>query len=1223
MKRGTPDLTVKLIFTKGYISILMAFKELMMMMYQYDFLPDINAKRMLTLDRHHLHYHLALGGPEKEEEAPREEVFLENYSHCQSSARVWYTWRCGVSQVPMFSHSSADQLEGHAGEQRGDTNVGMSQQREKDSDQGAWQVPTKVLINSSTQAVALWGNRAPAHSITAMMITEDQKTIVTGSLEGQICLWHLSMEMKITSKAMLLGHTAAITCLAKARDFEKQPFIVSGAENGEMCVWNVTSGHCVANVKLPYRHTTICYYHCSFRMTGEGWLLCCGHYQDVLIVDAKTLQVLNTFKSQFSDWISCMCIVHSTRIQEDSLVAISVAGDLKVWDLSASVNSIQEKQFVYETESKSLEPTNYCAVRFCTYTERLLLVICSTSWKVYDYCDFSLLCTDTCKDGQKIAGGEFLAANRLIIWTQDGHSHIYQLLNSGLSKSINPGEGGLLKETITPHLLCSTTEEEKGFACTMGFMNQRKEPFFKILYCGDSSGRLKFWHVPDVPVSKCDGSPVEIPLKVAVTLQEMFDAHKSMSEGIIDYLCTTNGGATCATVTASLYIRSLEKLVCGCEDGNIIITLALHAARARLLQDHLFLRGSLPHKIFEGHDSCVTSLLYPHGCSEKFDPSWLISGDQNSSIIWRDVFTGEIFHKFTLQSGSVLKLLVHPSDCKVKLFQSIYCVCSDNSVALLNLQERVCFFHARKHLFPVKTMKWNPVEEVLVVGCEDGSVYVWEIETGTLERHETGERAKAILSACEEFTIEMTDSIFNASQETHRNMRTTFKSSSYKLGSLSHNLMNHDKSSNKVTNFNNSPNPFTIFPVRSKYNISLHLLLFDLEQVLELLQSSQVNGMKSASSLNSFHEALKATKSSSEKRPLTLKRNKTAGSLYQMDGPVSDAASKENIIRPLEESSGIKRHKKFKSTKKNKVQSSGKVDVNMVTDAAKLLISCLLPWGTDKALDNFCVKHLDILKLQGSITFGVISDMDHLCLMLPGWNQINHDTTGDLSHNLLSKKVIELSAKYSHVAQKIKNNEKKQENHISAKMGLDTLLHFLKKLLCVSKVLQMEGSKCNQSGSSEKMESMRGKWKGSEPLSSSFPGFTTEMLQEKNGSGFPDPENIQLMKIVSTWKDQDVHVTEAMQAVLLAETRRWMEAQIVITTQPVCMVDNKCPGIIITVEDFDNPEKESDIIEKSEKIVNFQEPEAFQEKPGLEDSDTPDDMKQNPWMSKVCYCKVC
>uniref|UniRef100_A0ABI7ZQ61 WD repeat domain 72 n=1 Tax=Felis catus TaxID=9685 RepID=A0ABI7ZQ61_FELCA len=87
-------------------------------------------------------------------------------------------------------------------------------------------------MRCSLQAVALWGKKAPPHSITAIMITDDQQTIVTGSQEGQLCLWNLSPELKISAKELLFGHSASVTCLAKARDFSKQPYVVSAAENG-------------------------------------------------------------------------------------------------------------------------------------------------------------------------------------------------------------------------------------------------------------------------------------------------------------------------------------------------------------------------------------------------------------------------------------------------------------------------------------------------------------------------------------------------------------------------------------------------------------------------------------------------------------------------------------------------------------------------------------------------------------------------------------------------------------------------------------------------------------------------------------------------------------------------------------------------------------------------------------------------------------------------------
>lgn len=58
-------------------------------------------------------------------------------------------------------------------------------------------------MRSSLQAVALWGKKAPSHSITAIMITDDQQTIVTGSQEGQLCLWNLSPELKVSENDSL------------------------------------------------------------------------------------------------------------------------------------------------------------------------------------------------------------------------------------------------------------------------------------------------------------------------------------------------------------------------------------------------------------------------------------------------------------------------------------------------------------------------------------------------------------------------------------------------------------------------------------------------------------------------------------------------------------------------------------------------------------------------------------------------------------------------------------------------------------------------------------------------------------------------------------------------------------------------------------------------------------------------------------------------------------
>ncbi|XP_007933491.1 WD repeat-containing protein 72 [Orycteropus afer afer] len=1082
-------------------------------------------------------------------------------------------------------------------------------------------------MRSSMQAVALWGIKAPPHSITAIMITDDQQTVVTGSQEGQLCLWNLSPELKISAKELLFGHSTAVTCLARARDFSKQPYVVSAAENGEMCIWNVTNGQCVEKATLPYRHTAICYYHCAFRMTGEGWLLCCGEYQDVLIIDAKTLAVVHTFTSfQSPDWINCMCILHSTRIQ-DSLLVVSVTGELKVWDLSSSINSIQEKQDVYEKESKSLDSLNCKTIRFCPYTERLLLVVFSKCWKVYDYCDFSLLWTEVSRSGQFFTGGEVLAAHRIIIWTEDGHSYIYQLLNSGLSKSIYPADGRVLKETIYPHLLCSTSvQENKSLPFVMGYMNERKEPFYKVLFSGEVSGRITLWHIPDVPVSKFDGSPREIPISTTWTLQDNFDKHQTMSQNIIDHLSGFKDGVGTAVVTSSAYVPSLDKLICGCEDGRIFITQALNAAKAGLLEGGSLLKDSLSHKVLIGHYQSVTSLLYPHGLSSKLDQTWMVSGDQDSCVILWDIFTEQILHKFSLEAGPVTSLLMSPENFRLRGDQIICCVCSDRSVALLHLEGKCCLLRAQKHLFPVRMIKWHPVENFLIVGCADDSVYIWEIETGTLERHETGERARIILNCCDDSHFLKPGSILPVVTEIqkHKIVEQRSLSSSY-LGPMPSPGLQVE-SSRKVADAKSFPRPFNVLPVKTKWSdIGFHILLFDLENLVELLLPTPISD---ADSSNSFYgsEILRRAKSTVEKKTLTLKRNKTAcGPLSgesQTKSVSETPVQEDNTVKFPEENDGIKRHKKMKSSKKMHPKPLRKVDANLLIDTAKLLLSCLLPWGVDKELDNLCIMHLNILKLQGPISLGLASNEDHFSLMLPGWDLCNADMKKDyLRVNLFSRKVLDLSNKYTATLPNQGVTSRGLENNCDSLQETNAIVYILNRLFLVSKLVNMPLElACGIDSSFKGMESVHNKVKnpGNDVLNiSSFYGYLRNGKNEHHIS----EADLSLLKLVSCWRDQSVQLHLAANSIFLEmmrkERRKFLEAKIEKVGEHYHRdTDDPITAFFHTPVSLVKHDSNSN-------SANFQDAEDMPDRCVLEESEHPGKLRHHSWIMKVCSCKVC
>ena len=81
------------------------------------------------------------------------------------------------------------------------------------------------------------------------------------------------------------------------------------------------------------------------------------------------------------------------------------------------------------------------------------------------------------------------------------------------------------------------------------------------------------------------------------------------------------------------------------------------------------------------------------------------------------------------------------------------CICSvgkDHSVTLISLKERKCILLASRHLFPVTNIKWRPLDDFLMVACSDGTLYVWQMETGQLDRVVHGMPAEEILNACDE-----------------------------------------------------------------------------------------------------------------------------------------------------------------------------------------------------------------------------------------------------------------------------------------------------------------------------------------------------------------------------------------------------------------------------------------------------------------------------------------
>lgn len=847
--------------------------------------------------------------------------------------------------------------------------------------------------NSLVLPIVLWGRRAPTHCISAVLLTDDGATVVTGCHDGQICLWDLSVELDVNPRALLFGHTASITCLSKACASSDKQYIVSASESGEMCLWDVNDGRCIEFTKLACTHTGIQFYQFSVGSQREGRLLCHGHYPEILVVDATSLEVLYSLVSKISpDWISSMSIIRSHRTQEDTVVALSVTGILKVWIVTSEISDLQDTEPIFEEESKPIYCQNCQSISFCAFTQRSLLVVCSKYWRVFDAGDYSLLCSGPSENGQTWTGGDFVSADKVIIWTENGQSYIYRLPASCLpaSDSFRSDVGKAVENLIPPvqHSLLDRTDKEL-LICppVTRFFYGCKEYFHKLLIQGDSSGRLNIWNISDTP-----DKPEGLEMTTSISLQEAFDKLNPCPAGIIDQLSVIPNSNEPLKVTASVYIPAHGRLVCGREDGSIVIVPATQTAIVQLLQgEHMLRRGWPPHRTLRGHRSKVTCLLYPHQASARYDQRYLISGGVDFSVIIWDIFSGEMKHIFCVHGGEITQLLVPPENCSARVQHCICSVASDHSVGLLSLREKKCIMLASRHLFPIQVIKWRPSDDYLVVGCSDGSVYVWQMDTGALDRCVMGITAVEILNACDEAAPAAVDSLshpaINLKQAmTRRSLAALKNMAHHKLQTLATNLL-ASEASDKGNLPKYSHNSLMVQAIKTNLtDPDIHVLFFDVEALIIQLLTEEAS--RPNTTLIS-PENLQKAPGSSDKGGSFL-TGKRAAVLFQQVKETIKENIKEHLLDDEDEDEEAVRQRREDSDPEYRASKSKPLtllEYNLTMDTAKLFMSCLHAWGLNEVLDEVCLDRLGMLKPHCTVSFGLLSRGGHMSLMLPGYNQ--------------------------------------------------------------------------------------------------------------------------------------------------------------------------------------------------------------------------------------------
>uniref|UniRef100_A0A1Y1K5S4 WD repeat-containing protein 7 n=1 Tax=Photinus pyralis TaxID=7054 RepID=A0A1Y1K5S4_PHOPY len=853
--------------------------------------------------------------------------------------------------------------------------------------------------------VVLWGKYAPTHCISCIYLSKDQKTLATGCYDGQICLWQVDPDsIKMTPRCLLVGHTAPVLCISKASIIQDNNYIVSSSEAGEMCTWDLVDGKCREVVKLPQVHTNMQAYHmCNCE---DVRLFCNGYYPEVLIMDPFSLEILFALSSKVNpDWISALHVLRPAKRKDDVVLALTTTGMVKVWTLIGHENKHSEP--IYENESKQTRCLNAVCMQCCSYNQRTVLIVCTKYWQIYDAGDFSVLCSYLAPRGERWMSGDFLSTDRIIVWSDAGKGYLYKLPANSIPDNKNFHSPTL--ESDSPFLYCILSQpDNKLLSCppAMRFVTtQQHGTSFRYLLRGDSEGYVLVWNIPDISPAEMrkiqeqqTPQPLQMNASFTTSLSEAWASINPNPVGILDQL--EKSEKQVIKLTASIYLPLQSRLVVGREDGSIIIVPATQTVMLQLLHgNHQQYDGWPPHQVLTGHGGRVNCLLYPFRENSRYDKNHLISGGVDFAVCLWDLYGGHLLHRFCVHAGEITQLLVPPNACSTRIQKCICSVASDHSVTLLSLTERKCVCLASRHLFPVTTIKWRPLDDFMIIGCSDGTVYVWQMETGHLDRVLQGIAAEEVLYACDE-----NESSYNTSSEVglanpavhffrglrHRNLSAIRHATQrglhqlQQLGAHANNDDPHMKLGHHA--------PLVVQGLRTNpKDPESHILFFDIEAlVIELLSeeySAMSPGSLEAAGLISQSEYLKVASLTHSASPDAHKK------IVDFFGKVKDKA--ENVERIIKEKD---KHDLIDSNSRVNNKSLGPIEASHGMEIAQLLLSLLHAWGMDNDLDIVCQAKLGLLRPMVPISFGVLSKANYMSLFLPTWHNtipLNNDTAVD------------------------------------------------------------------------------------------------------------------------------------------------------------------------------------------------------------------------------------
>ena len=647
------------------------------------------------------------------------------------------------------------------------------------------ELESSLLVMSTTVPLVFWGSEPPSHFVTCVTISPVGQEIATGCRSGFICLWTLRSHepnrastdhssgqiippinsFQACPRALLVGASEQITALCYAQD---GAMLFSASQNGEIIRWDARDGACTHQTNLEGEHR-------GLRYLGppqtHHLLLVYGSYCNAYLLDARTLDLAIILNSEEQpNWINAMLAIPLSLHQKDTHVLGFTAEPLiKIWDVPRlDLHSPRESDCKEEDKSRH---SDYVNVQHITHWPKLiaqkLLIVGFSYFKVLGVCAKSQLpelCHVNCLgEVFSLSGGDFVDNEHIVVWSHMGSAHLYSFQQSGPENKLE-----------VRYLRCFQTDPT--LQLTMDASWDLLHLDTKVLLVqGNVTGSLLMWEL-DLEVAGCERDQPHPPRAsphyttslqsawelldkrsgLTSYLREVLISHPSITPSHIpdDVMVLESSWmerdpcfANDFSVSSILYLPELSKVVCGLTNGYVVIFPLVNT-----LEQIVF--GSSPRDsiaddvtVIKAHRGRVSALLYPWQSSEQFNSKYVLTGGADGVVRVWDIENRLHLHCFMEHTGEVMKLKVCPKMTNTRLNCGVCSIGQDNSVAILSLSDMREVLLCANHSAAVTNVRWKPAEDLMLVRCKDGRVYIWQMDTGVLDRIIVGYLAEEIISS--------------------------------------------------------------------------------------------------------------------------------------------------------------------------------------------------------------------------------------------------------------------------------------------------------------------------------------------------------------------------------------------------------------------------------------------------------------------------------------------